>query len=133
MRKSIKVVLWIIWYDIIWVGVMKTVRAKTMDRATCLKDTGNTYQAFVVPEKRSFQLHIIKKDSIRLVYYYGGNTTVRFWQEFTLQINPRTVNQEKYFDIDNLARLAEEESFTMPRGLTREQRREWAKRNLINK
>ena len=104
-----------------------------MDRATCFKDTGNTYQDFVEPKKRTLQFRIIKKDSIRLVYYYSGNTAVRFWKEFTLRINPRAVNQEKYFDIDNLARLAEEESFTMPRGLTREQRREWAKRNLINK
>jgi hypothetical protein len=104
-----------------------------MDRATCFKDTGNTYQAFVEPKKRTFQFRIIKKDSIRLAYYYSGNTVVRFWQEVAHQINTRTVNQEKYFDIDNLARLAKEESFTMPRGLTREQRREWAKRNLINK
>ncbi|MCG7221213.1 hypothetical protein [Acinetobacter sp. AG3] len=31
------------------------------------------------------------------------------------------------FDVKNLSRLAEEESYTMPKGLTREQKLEWAK------
>lgn len=33
---------------------------------------------------------------------------------------------EDLLDIDHLSRLAQEESYTMPRGLTREQRREYA-------
>lgn len=36
----------------------------------------------------------------------------------------------QYFDIDHLSRLAQEESYTMPRGLTREQRRQWARQNI---
>lgn len=33
-------------------------------------------------------------------------------------------------DIDHLSMLAQEESYTMPRGLTREQRRQWAIQNI---
>lgn len=36
----------------------------------------------------------------------------------------------KWHPIDHLASLAEEESFLMPQGLSREERREWAKKNL---
>lgn len=43
---------------------------------------------------------------------------------------PKQRKTVQYFDIDHLSRLAQEESYTMPRGLTREQRREWAKKNL---
>lgn len=40
-------------------------------------------------------------------------------------------NQEyPVFDLVEMTRLLEEESYTMPRGLTREQRMEWAKNNL---
>ncbi|WP_277561372.1 hypothetical protein [Acinetobacter beijerinckii] len=110
---------------------MKTVRAKTMDKATCFQDTNNMYQVFVTPKKRTLKLKVLANSSHRLVYYYSSKNVIRIWQEVASQIRSEIANQQKYFDIDNLARLAEEESFTMPRGLTREQRREWAKRNLI--
>lgn len=57
----------------------------------------------------------------RAMTFVVSNSAVRFTQ---------TLQPVKYFDIEHLSRLAQEESFTMPRGLTREQRREWAKRNL---
>lgn len=39
-------------------------------------------------------------------------------------------NEACYFDIDHLVSLAQEKSFTIPKGLTRDQIIEWAKNNL---
>lgn len=39
------------------------------------------------------------------------------------------MNPVQYYDIERLSTLAQEKSYTMPRGLTREQRREWARKN----
>lgn len=39
------------------------------------------------------------------------------------------INEFPHIDIDKLARLADEESYTMPQGLTREQIIEWARKN----
>ncbi|QBK69593.1 hypothetical protein [Acinetobacter johnsonii] len=59
----------------------------------------------------------------RAMSFVASSTSVRFLQ------TSQPTGAVQYFDIDHLSRLAQEESYTMPRGLTREQRREWARKN----
>lgn len=100
----------------------KTVRAKTKDKAVSFTDNSVKVMDFNQDGQRLAYKKIVRFAAFTLP---GGSMITGLLGKFL----PRKKNID-YFDINHLARLAQEESYTMPRGLTREQRREWAKKNL---
>ncbi|WP_061525477.1 hypothetical protein [Acinetobacter venetianus] len=113
----------------------KSVRAITMGKPMCFVETNPCVQDFALPPRLATpalkaKLYHVQHQPVRLVYFYTSDT-LTIWKSFLSDLHTKQESlNSNYFDIENLARLAEEESYTMPRGLTREQRREWAKRNL---
>ncbi len=82
----------------------KVIRSRTMDRVMTFKQSSSFDSALSVLS------HIENVNKLEL----------------------QPVNSQEFpnMNIDQLCVLATEESYTMPRGLTREQRRQWAKSNL---
>lgn len=129
MRKN-AIINYMVPYDLLVNVMTKTVRARTMDRATCFVETGSTLKKIDEPKIRKLQFKKISNSSLQLIWVDYGNH-IHIWNEIIQEIkNNISERDSNYFDIDRLASLAQEESYTMPKGLTREQRREWAKRNL---
>lgn len=119
----------------------RTVRARTMDKAMSFVNSGAKVQGCI---PFAPHLSVIKYIQLESPYYIYEPSEIskeriiftpvkrysNIYTIFKYLFNPNIINDNKYFDIDHLSRLAQEESYTMPRGLTREQRRKWARRNL---
>lgn len=115
----------------------KTVRARTTDRAMSFVTSETNARCF-----NATQLHIADVVSsfkevrqpntclaVSLTAARAIATLLSLPKKADVNVLKTAANVQ-YFDIDHLSRLAQEESYTMPRGLTREQRREWARKNL---
>lgn len=88
---------------------MSVMRARTRDKAMSFEDKS-------------------KKTKARFVFFMRRTHAYITSSVQRVQMIPKSEYPE--LDIDRLSSLAEEESYTMPRGLTREQRRQWARQNL---
>lgn len=116
----------------------KTIRARTMDRAHRFTDPFSQAHCFDEPQSKKIFCLIdssSKKNNFIIFYHYQNfHHQTKSWFQLVERLHKFMLNREnsapQYFDIDHLSRLAQEESYTMPRGLTREQRREWARKNL---
>lgn len=86
--------------------LMSVIRARTRDKAMSFEDKAKAKFMFFMRRAHTYIVSSVQ----------------------SVQMIPQSECPE--LDIDRLSSLAEEESYTMPRGLTREQRREWARKNL---
>lgn len=99
-----------------------------------IKSLFNSNQVIIVEIEKSEQLSIKRgvRTMDRAVKIHSQENKVSRLMKIRNSQTQELALKENFpqIDIDRLSMLAQEESYTMPRGLTREQRRQWARQNI---
>ena len=99
-----------------------------------IKSLFNSNQVIIIEIEKSEQLSIKRgvRTMDRAVKIHSQENKVGRLMQTKKRQTQYLSHKENFpqIDIDRLSMLAQEESYTMPRGLTREQRRQWARQNI---